>query len=225
MSKIVDCIQGSDAWLTARLGIPTASEFSRIITPARGDLSKSAREYAHELVAETLLGRPLLDTGANTFAMERGRALEPHAAAQYELTHSVETLAVGFITTNDGRIGCSPDRLIIGTRRGIEIKCKLDSAHMGMWIDGPGDKHKPQAQGILAVAELASLDLYAWHPELPPMTLTIERDEPYIAKMSAALREFLGMRDAMLERALASGWIMSKPNMPATWAAAKGLAA
>ena len=216
-----DIIQGSDEWFTARLGIPTASEFSRIITPARGDLSKSAREYAHELVAETLLGRPLLDTGANTFAMQRGRDLEPHAAAQYELTYRVETQRVGFITTNDGRIGCSPDRLIVGTRRAIEIKCKLDSAHMGMWIDGPGDKHKPQAQGILAVGEFSGLDLYGWHPELPPICISVERDEPYIAKMSAALREFLDMRDAMLARALASGWIISRPDVPATWTSVK----
>ena len=33
-------------------------KFSRIITAAKGDLSKSAPKYAHQLVAETLLGRP-----------------------------------------------------------------------------------------------------------------------------------------------------------------------
>jgi hypothetical protein len=219
--RIVDCVQGTDAWLTARLGIPTASEFSRIITAVKGDLSKSARKYAHELVAETLLGRPLLDTGANTFAMQRGRDLEPHAAAQYELTTNTQTLPVGFVTTNDGRIGCSPDRLVVGVRRAVEIKCRLDAGHMSLWIDGADDDHKQQAQGILAVAELESLDLYGWHPELPPITIRIERDEPYIAKMERALREFLEMRDEMLARALASGWIISQPNMPATWAAAK----
>jgi hypothetical protein len=216
-----DIVQGSDEWLTARLGIPTASEFSRIITPSKGELSKQARGYAHQLVAETLLGRPLLDTGANTFAMQRGRDLEPHAAAQYELTTGTETQLVGFITTNDGRIGCSPDRLIVGTRRAIEIKCRLDAGHMGLWIDGMADDYKPQAQGILAIAELAELDLYGWHPELPPICIRVERDEPYIAKMSAALREFLDMRDAMLARALASGWIISKPDVPATWTAVK----
>jgi hypothetical protein len=218
---IHDVVQGTDPWLTARLGIPTASEFHRIITPVRGDLSKSAGKYAHELVAETLLGRPLLDTGAATFAMERGRALEPHAAAQYELTTNTATELVGFVTNDAGTIGCSPDRLIVGTRRAVEIKCKLDAGHMGLWIDGPGDDHKPQAQGIIAIAELEGLDLYGWHPELPPRLIRIERDEPYIAKMAAALRDFLAMRDAMLARALASGWIISQPNMPATWAAAK----
>jgi YqaJ-like viral recombinase domain len=219
--RIIDVQQNSPEWLAARLGIPTASEFARIITAVKGDLSKSARKYAHDLVAETLLGRPL-DTGANTFAMQRGHDLEPAAAAQYELTHGVETKRVGFITTNDGRVGCSPDRLIVGTRRGIEIKCRLDSGHMAMLLDGPDDDHKQQCQGILAVAELESLDLYGWHPELPEACIRIERDEPYIAKMGAALVEFLAMRDEMLAKAKASGWqAREAAPRPATFGAIK----
>jgi hypothetical protein len=57
--KIIDCVQNSDEWIAARLGIPTASEFHRIITAVKGDLSKSARKYAAGLVAETLLAKPL----------------------------------------------------------------------------------------------------------------------------------------------------------------------
>ncbi len=225
MAIIHDMPQGSPEWLNARLGIPTASQFARIITAVKGDLSKSARKYAHELVAETLLGRPLLDTGANTFAMQRGAALEPHAAAQYEQTTGTQTRLVGFVTTNDGRIGCSPDRLIVGERRGLEIKCRLDAGHMSLWIDGPDDDHKQQAQGILAVAELESLDLYGWHPALPPICIRVERDEPYIAKMEAALREFLDMRDAMLARAQASGWVARESDPAiATWSALKAAA-
>lgn len=223
--KIIDCVQGSDEWLAARLGIPTASQFARIVTAVKGDLSKSARKYAHELVAEALLGRPLLEAGAPTFAMQRGTALEPHAAAQYELTTRTETRPVGFVTTNDGRIGCSPDRLVVGERRAVEIKCRLDAGHMGLWIDGADDDYKQQAQGILGVAELESLDLYGWHPALPPICIRVERDEPYIAKMEAALREFLDMRDAMLARALACGWV-APANDPAiaTWSALKAAA-
>ena len=37
---ILDVEQGSRAWIEARLGIPTASEFSRIVTPG-GKLSAS----------------------------------------------------------------------------------------------------------------------------------------------------------------------------------------
>jgi hypothetical protein len=207
---IHDVEQGSAAWLQLRLGIPTASNFHRIITAVKGDLSKSARKYAAELVAETLLGRPLLDTGANVSAMQRGRELEPAGAAQYEFTTDVETRLIGFVTTDDGRIGCSPDRFIIGQRGGVEIKCQLDGGHMACWLDGPGDDYRQQVQGTMAVCEAAWWELYAYHPELPPLLLRTERDETYIAKMRAALAEFLDMRDEMLAKARQSGFFAEK---------------
>jgi hypothetical protein len=204
--KIIDVQQGSPEWIKARLGIPTASEFHRIVTAARGDLSKSARKYAFALVAETLMGKPLEKPPLNTFAMERGRMLEPIAIQQYEFITDAETKLVGFITTDDGRVGCSPDRLIVGTRGAVEVKCRLDEGHMAILIDGPEDDFKQQVQGQLAVAELSHVDLFAYHPDLPPALIRVERDEPYIAKMSAALREFLDMRDEMLVKARASGF-------------------
>lgn len=203
--KIIDCEQGSDAWVAARLGIPTASEFHQIITAVKGDLSKAAKKYAAALVAETLLRRPLEKSAATTRAMERGKELEPFARQQYGFTNEVELRRVGLVTTDDGRIGCSPDALIIGQRGGVEFKCTLDDTHMLIFADGPGDDYKQQVQGCLAVAELEWWDLYAYHPELPPATIRTQRDEPYIRKMGAALTDFLAMRDEMLAKALATG--------------------
>lgn len=199
-------IQGTDAWLTARLGIPTASEFHRIITPARGDLSKQARGYAHQLVAEALLHEPCSTSIEGLEWVARGRKLEPLAAQQYEFTTDTETKPVGFITTDCGRLGCSPDRLIVGQRGVLEIKCVNPATHVGYWLDGAREEYRPQVQGQLAVAEVEFADLYAYHPALPPVTIRTHRDEGYIAKMQAALREFLDMRDDMLKRALASGF-------------------
>ena len=53
----LDLQQGSAEWVKARLGIPTASQFSRIIT-STGKLSGQADGYMHELLAESLLGEP-----------------------------------------------------------------------------------------------------------------------------------------------------------------------
>ena len=208
--KIIDVVQGSDAWEQFKLGIPSASQFHRVITAVKGDLSKSARKYAHELVAETLLDRPLLDTQGRTFAMLRGQELEEAGAAQYEFTTDAETRKIGFVTTDDGKLGCSPDRFVVGHRGGLEVKCQLDGGHMGCWIDGPGDDYKQQVQGTLAICEAEWWDLYAYHPDLPPLMLRTYRDEPYIAKMSAALREFLGLRDEMLAKARASGFFTER---------------
>ena len=212
--KIIDCVQGTPEWLHARLGIPTASEFHRIITATKGDLSKQARKYAHQLVAETLLGEPLGDAIGNLEWIARGKLLEPQAVQQYEFTTDVETRSVGFVTTDCGRLGCSPDRLVNSTfgsnvrgeRGAVEIKCPAPQTHMGFLLDGPGDDYRQQVQGQLAIAELEWVDLYVFHPSLPPVTIRTCRDEPYIAKMRAALTEFLDMRDEMLAKARASGF-------------------
>lgn len=210
--KTIDCVQGSDRWLSARLGIPTASQFHRIITPAKGDLSKQARKYAYQLVAERLLQQPVEAAIGELEWVARGKLLEPLAVQQYEFTTDVETKPVGFITTDCGRIGCSPDRLIVGAQGGLEIKCGSPATHIGYLLDGPGDDHKPQIQGQLAIAELAWSDLYGYHPELPAVLLRTHRDEPYIAKMQAALREFLDMLDDMLARARASGFFAERAD-------------
>lgn len=204
--KIIECVQGSDEWIAARLGIPTASEFHRIITAVKGDLSKSARKYAAGLVAETLLGKPLEKPPGSLWVMERGKLLEPLAIQQYGFVTDVEVRKVGLVTTDDGRVGGSPDGLIVGTRGGLEVKCTLDENHMSIFADGPGDDYKQQVQGNLAICELEWWDLYAYHPELPPVTIRTYRDEPYIRKMGAALAEFLAIRDEMLAKARASGF-------------------
>ena len=58
MSPIyLDMEQGSQAWHEARLGIPTASCFKRLLTPA-GKLSKSTGPYMAELLSEQFSGEP-----------------------------------------------------------------------------------------------------------------------------------------------------------------------
>ena len=204
--KIIDCEQGSQEWLAHRLGIPTASEFHRIITAVKGDLSTQARKYAAGLVAETLLGHSLEKAPGGTWAMERGKLLEPLAIQQYAFTNDVEVRRVGLVTTDDGRLGASPDGLIVGTRGGLEVKCTLAENHMSIFMDGPGTDYKQQVQGNIAIGEFEWWDLYAYHPELPPVTIRTYRDEPFIAKMGAALKEFLAIRDEMLAKALSSGF-------------------
>jgi len=212
--KIVNCEQGTPAWLAARLGIPTASCFDKILTPAKGDLSKSARGYAQQLVAEIPLGEPLGAAIGNMDWVARGKLLEPRAAEQYAFTTDTEIETVGFITTDDGRVGCSPDRLILGQRGAVEIKVPSPATHIGYLTDGPGLDYRCQMQGICAVAELEFCDFYSFHPSLPPVLMRTERDEPYIAKMRTALAEFLDIRDAMLAQVRATGFFEERADLP-----------
>lgn len=202
--KISTAPQGSAEWLTVRLGIPTASEMHNIITPKTGKLSASAQKYAYRLIAERLLNRPVQDIDSLAY-IERGKELEPQAVRQYEFENDVETEPVGFITTDDGLIGASPDRLIRGRPAGLEIKCPAAHTHVGYLLDGHDEKYRPQVQGQILVAEFEYVDFYSFHPRMPPAAIRTPRDEPYIRLMRAALDEFNDRLAAMLERARSLG--------------------
>ena len=103
--QILQADQGTQEWLDARLGRPSASQFSKLITTA-GKPSASADEYINILIAERILGEsePIY---VNEW-MQRGTELEPEARAMYELMHSVDVEEVGFILDDSGEFGCSP---------------------------------------------------------------------------------------------------------------------
>src|SRR6266436_1658396 len=92
-----------------KLGIPTSSNFHKIITP-QGKPSKQWREYACVLIAERILQRKI--DFYRSPAMERGLIVETEAADWYSWDGGVETKPVGFITDDDRTMGCSPDRLV-----------------------------------------------------------------------------------------------------------------
>ncbi|TPG53242.1 hypothetical protein EAH89_17130 [Roseomonas nepalensis] len=196
--------QGTAEWLKLRLGVVTASEVHCIITPKTGDLSASAPAYAYRLLAEKLLGEPLQSLEGLEW-VERGKELEPDAVRAYEFLQEVETRQVGFITTDDGRIGASPDRLWVGKAWGVEIKCPAPQTHIGYLVDGWHLKYRPQVMMQMLVGELEGVDRYSYHPRMPPALERTPRDERYIGKLQAALDGFLEMLDAMEARARASG--------------------
>lgn len=210
--KIYDMPQGTPEWYQARLGIPTSSRFDEIITPKTGKLSASARKYAFWLIAEQLLNRPL-DNLDNLEWIARGKELEPQAVRGYEFEHDVQTRPVGFITTDDGLAGCSPDRLVIGKPGGVEIKIPAPQTMIAYLIDGPDEKYKCQVQGQLMIAELEYVDFYAWSPEMPAVRIRTARDEPFIALLRDALTQFNDMRLEMLERVRSQGMFAERAKI------------
>lgn len=200
--------QGSEAWLALRIGIPTASMFGKIVTTKKAELSAQAHSYGLRLVAERLLNTPATQFGGDYSGpwMERGRDLEPMAVAQYQFQFDVVTVPVAFITTDDGRLGCSPDRLVVSDKRiGLEIKSPSPQVHLGYLLDGLDDDHKPQIQGQLLVGELDRVDLYSYNPAMPPALIQTVTDEPYAAKLRSALYRFADILDDMTARAKAIG--------------------
>lgn len=201
-----ECIQGTTEWLSVRAGIPTASMFDQIITPKTGKLSTSAEGYMLRLLAERILKRPV-EQQAFSGWMDRGSAMESDAVAFYEFQRSLDTVKVGFITNDAGTIGASPDRLV-GDEGLLEIKCPSEAVHMGYLLHGSlGEKHKPQVQGQLWVTGRMWSDTLSYHPELPPALIRVERDNAYIAALSAAVEAFASSLAEATEMARVKGWI------------------
>jgi len=203
--------QGSDAWLAARLGMPTASNFDKILTPG-GKLSASSRKHAFYLAAEKILNKQI-DSIDNLEWVQHGKFFEETAAKNYEFVQDVKIRKCGFITTDNGLIGASPDRLIIGGSGGLEIKCPAPQTQMGYIIDGFKDAYKCQVQGQMWVAELDYVDFYAWHPELPPVLQRTVRDDIFIKLLSDALAQFCDDLAEIIRKVRASGFFQEHAKL------------
>jgi hypothetical protein len=203
--KRFDVKQGSEAWLRARMGKPTASSFDRILTPT-GKPSSQAGMYCNELLAEIMLGRPL--DGIKMPWMERGNVLEAEARAYYELQTGKDVETVGFCTTDDERVGASPDGLV-GDDGMVEIKCPLAAQHVDFLLStrGPDKAYFPQLQGQLYVCERQWTDIISYFPGMPEAIVRVERDEEYIKTLALHLNDFCNLLDARLEKIAARGWL------------------
>lgn len=216
--------QGSYEWQQLRLGIPTASEFHRIITPANVDLSVSCASYAWHLIAERILGYPI--ESPTTALMDRGTHMEREAVKWYEFDRDCDAIPVGLLTTADGRFGASPDRLV-GDEGLLEVKCPQANNHLGYLLGGLGafdsgawerpakgadkeaiararimagqhcaDDHLPQVMGQLWISGRQWCDILSYHPGMPSTVERIVRDEEYIAKLARAVEAFASAVDA-----------------------------
>lgn len=188
--------QNTAAWHYLRLGRPTASEFSRIVTPG-GKASAQAEDYAHRLIAERMLGKPIGDD-LQTAWMQRGQELEDSAIEAYEFQTGLETDLGGFCATDDGQYGCSPDRMV-GEDGLIEMKCPAPNTHV-RYLEDPqclAKEKRSQVQGELLVTGRKWVDLVSFHPELPTIIVRVERDEKYLDLLSAGLTAFCAQLDVM----------------------------
>lgn len=197
--KVYNFTQRSPEWTIARLGLPTASNFDKIITPKTGKLSASSERYIHTLLAEWIYGAPL-DDARSTYqsqAMQFGQDAEPQARTEYELIKNVSVDVVGFVTNDAGTVGCSPDGLI-GADGGLELKghTALPEHVRAMLKRAIDDEHKPQVQGCLWLCEREWWDVVSYFPAVPTVIVRATRDEEYISKLSDALAAFTDTLEA-----------------------------
>jgi hypothetical protein len=191
----------SEAWWKLRGGIPTASQFKRLITPT-GKISAQADDYMHILLAEYVIGHAVENYKSEW--MDRGTELEDKAVLAYEFQRDVETEPGGFFTDDLVLSGASPDRLV-GTDGLLEIKCPLAHTHVRYLLTGKvEEEYKPQLQGQLLLSDRKWVDIVSYHPEMPAAIIRVERDDQYIKALGCVLSTFIQLmlrrRDELAQR-------------------------
>jgi hypothetical protein len=206
--KIIDCEQYSDDWYRARIGIPTASQFHNIITPLGAPTKGDRRmKYMYRLIAERLLQQSMDDRFQNYWT-KRGHDLEDEAAKKFSFhvkRRNTTWKRIGFVTTDDGKIGASPERLSSDGKEGLEVKCPSPWVQVEYLLEGVDANYKPQVQGHILVCGLTRMHLWCWHPQMPPVHIPTERDGDYIEKLARELWHFCNELDSETDRALRKG--------------------
>jgi hypothetical protein len=200
MMQVIDVEQGTPEWYAARLGIPTASAFSTILSSNKEAKDKKTRtEYMRKLAGEIVTGEPM-ESYSNVH-MERGKVQEDEARDLYAFMRDCDPQRVGFI--RNGERGCSPDSLI-GDDGGLEIKTALPHIQIDRLLRGtlPAE-HKAQVQGNIWLCERKFWDFVSYCPKLPLLVVRVKRDDEYIAQLEASVDQFNTELKQLVEQIMA----------------------
>jgi hypothetical protein len=195
--QVFECEQGSAEWWDLRAGVPTASEFSRILKPKTCKPSTSQEDYICDLIAQKLIGTP--EPWVDSYQspdMKRGTWTELEARRWFQLEKDMDVQQVGFCLTDDGKLGCSPDGLLEDS--GLELKAPAPKTQIRYLLDSTlPDDYRGQVHGSMIVTGRPSWWFMSYCPGLPPLLLHIVEDE-YTALLRAELARFLEKYDKLL---------------------------
>lgn len=193
--------QRTPEWFQLRLGMPTASMFSKLVTSS-GDPSKSMKDYALTLAGEKFAGKELEQWDGNKWT-DRGKELEPAAKSLYEFAREVDVVETGFITDDNGLWGCSPDGLVNDDGM-VEYKCLKPENHIKTLVYFKKHNKAPteyvaQTQGQMIIAERQWCDLIFYHPELPLLVIRQEPNSDLVNGLFAQRDAVIAERDSIVE--------------------------
>jgi hypothetical protein len=207
MEVFADIEQGSPEWLEMRKGLPTASNFHKVMAKAGPKGGTSHKEYVQRtrymrvLAGELLTGELQEADWEGNRHTERGKEREDEARLLYALDHGIEPVQVGFV--KNGNCGCSPDSFV-GDDGGLEIKDAVASTQIERLTNGTlPNEHKWQVLGELLVCERDYWDFMSHCRGLPPLYIRTRRDD--VKDELQALRD--GIDKFCAERDMLIKWI------------------
>ena len=174
-----DVKQRSQDWLKLRRGKFTASEIYKLIgtgkTPSKfgnnlSDWPETAQTYIKSKVAECFSEQSQEVTSVE---MRWGIEQESIARAYYEGVFQEEVEEIGFILWPKNTLcGCSPDGIVKGKNRGIEIKCPYNlEPHLESLLIRSNDEFramKPmyywQVMSSMLFSGYPAWDFVSYHP-------------------------------------------------------------
>jgi len=195
----IDVPQLSEEWFQARVGIPSASNFDKIVT-SKGEPSKQAVNYAYTLAGERLIGSKV-ETYQNA-AMQHGVEMEAEARQLFELITGFDVRETGIIYPDKNKqYSCSPDGVIDSEQAGLEIKCPLIHTHVSYLLGGKlPTEYIHQVQGSMLITGFKCWHFVSYYPGLAPLRIKVKRDEKFISKLAKALDDFCELVDKIVKR-------------------------
>jgi putative phage-type endonuclease len=187
--------QGSPEWLSARVGVVTASRIADILATNKDGRAGAGRAgYLGELVAEILTGVSAESAFMND-DIRRGVDLEPDARFAYEVKTNRVVETVGLVMHPTMKAGASPDGLVDPDGL-VEIKCPRTHVHIGYIEAGkPPTKYLPQMEWQCVCTGRSWVDFVSYDPRMPePLQLFVARHTPAadrLRELEAIVRAFI----------------------------------
>ena len=208
--------QGSADWFRLRLGKPTASQITNVVTSTGKATASAARKaYLAELVLERITGK--VKEVFVTPAMQRGVQLEPRSRAWYSMETGRDVRQVGFVERDDfaGKFGCSPDGLC--EDRGLELKALTPANHIAALISGePPSDYVMQSQFCMFCTGLPRWDLCLFTDAagVPNRIWELTADAKVQAAFLEHVPDFVAEVESAMAQLVAAGAVVQMPENP-----------
>lgn len=199
--------QGSEEWMSIRLGVVTASEAWKVISkPKSGKKwTDTKKTYLNTLIGEVCTG---VYKEVSTRTLEWGKSYELEARMTFEFYTGLTAKEVPIIFKDEQlRIACSPDG-ICSDGSGLELKCPnntdvfIDLALNG--IDAMKKEYVAQVQYSMWVTGKDIWHFANFDPRMPAgkeiAYFPVERDEKMMKEFDELVPEFIEVMDQGLNK-------------------------